>query len=102
MYTIFTREDLQTLLETITSNVYYQPPETIKLSYPCIIYSIKKVSIEHADNKPYKKAKHYSIMLIDYDPDSVLLEKIEALPTCAFDLHYVANNLYHDVYTIYY
>lgn len=93
---------MQTLLETIADNVYFQPPENIILAYPCIIYTRKKVSIEHADNKPYKKGVQYSIMLIDSDPDSVLLEKIEALPMCAFDTHYVANNMYHDVYTIYY
>ena len=96
------REDLQTLLETLASNVYFQPPESVKLSYPCIIYSRNRVSIKHADNKPYQKGIQYSVMLIDYNPDSLILEKLEALPTCSFDRHYVADNLYHDVYTIYF
>ena len=33
-----TRLDLQSYLKTLTANVYFQPPENVKLNYPCIIY----------------------------------------------------------------
>jgi hypothetical protein len=32
------RLQLQTLLETLTEHVYFQPPENLKVQYPCIVY----------------------------------------------------------------
>ena len=97
-----TRLELQTLLETVCSNVYFQPPETVKMIYPCILYSRNKVDTTFADNLPYSHTVGYKVTVIDKDPDSLIPEKVSMLPMCLFDRHYTINNLNHDVYNIYY
>jgi hypothetical protein len=41
-------------------------------------------------------------MLITSDADSTLADQLAVLPMCAFVRQYQANNLYHDVFNIYY
>lgn len=90
------------LLEVLgTNNVYFQPPESMKLLYPCIIYRRNRNEMHHADNKPYKKNMQYEIILVDKDPDSVYLDKLTNLPGIRFDRHYASDNLNHDVFTIF-
>lgn len=99
-----TRLQLQELLElTINStNVYFQPPASVKLNYPCVVYSRLKEDTTFANDRPYNKSTGYKVTVIDRNPDSPLLAKIADLPMCGFDRHYTADNLNHDVYTIYY
>lgn len=82
--------------------VYFQPPESIKLTYPCIIYKFMGVSTLHADNIKYKNAKRYEVTLIDKNPDSAFYEALLELAYCSFDRTFVNDNLHHYVYTIYY
>ena len=98
------RVQLQTILEDLmsSSNVYYQPPESVKLRYPCVIYSRSSIDTTFADDKPYVHRIRYKITIIDKNPDSELPGKVAALPMCVFDRHYVADNLNHDVYNLYY
>lgn len=98
------RADLQTLLETIlgSNNVYFQPPSTIKMSYPCIVYRRDNIDTEFADNKPYRHVTRYLVTVIGSDPDSEIPKKIAELPMCIFDRFYTANNLNHDVYRLFF
>lgn len=96
------RLDLQSILESITRNVYFQPPTNIQMSYPCIVYRRSNAKTSFAGNKPYTNDKRYQIMVIDKDPDSLILDKIALLPTCVFERHYTAENLNHDIYNLYY
>ena len=82
--------------------VYFQPPETIKLTYPCIIYSRDSANTIYANNKPYCNTWRYQLMVIDKDPDSVIPKILATLPMCRFNRHYTKNNLNHDVFNIYY
>ena len=41
-------------------------------------------------------------MIIDSEPDTPLFDEISQLKMCLFERHYVADNLNHDVFTIYY
>ena len=84
------------------SCVYYQPPASVKLVYPCIIYTLDKIDTRHADNNPYIQKERYSLTVIDRDPDSEVMELVKKLPMCTFDRHYTADNLHHFVFTIYY
>lgn len=95
---------LQTLLEQIlgSRNVYFQPPENVKMIYPCIVYSRSSGDSQYADDTSYIFKNRYQIMVIDKNPDGPVLDKIRKLPLCSFDRHYVVNNLNHDVYNIYY
>lgn len=97
------REQLQTLLEGITDNVYFQPPESKKIEYPCIVYSRGTIGKTlFADNKPYHHQVRYTLTIIDKNPDSELPGKVAELPMCSFERHYTKDNLNHDIYNIYY
>lgn len=99
------REELQMVLESIlgSRNVYFQPPESFKLSYPCIVYELGNVSMLYANDKPYLHDKSYTVTLIDGDPDSELvLQLLLQLPYCDFDRYYAADNLNHWVFTLFY
>ena len=98
------RLELQTLLEMIlgSRNVYYQPPASVMMRYPAIVYSRYDIENVHANNNVYAQHTAYSVTVIDKNPDSEFLKKISVLPLCSFDRHYVADNLNHDVFTLYY
>ena len=98
------RLELQTLLEEIlgSSNVYYQPPESVKMSYPAIVYSLKNMKNNFANNSVYTQYTDYEIIVIDKDPDSEIVSKISKLPLCMFDRTYVSDNLNHTVFTLSY
>ena len=98
------RPNLQTVLEDIlgSRNVYYQPPESIKMQYPAIVYSRSEVANKHANNSVYMQSFFYELTIIDKNPDSEIVEKVSKLPKCRFNRHYVSDNLNHDVFTLYY
>ena len=97
------RLDLQAKFEAIlgSRNVYFQPPESVKLSYPAIVYAIKDVETTFADNRAYLKAPPYEVTLIDKNPDNVFVEAILDIPYCTFDRHFKADNLNHYVFTLF-
>ena len=98
------RLDLQTKLETLlgSKNVYYQPPASVRMNYPAIVYSRSNIENRHADDDVYVQAYFYEVIVIDEDPDSEIIENISKLPGCRFDRHYTSDNLNHDVFTLYY
>lgn len=98
------RLDLQIKLEELLGkrNVYYQPPETIKMKYPAIRYSKSDIKSRYADNAKYSNHNLYEIIVIDNDPDNEVIQKILELPLSSYDRHYTSNNLHHDVINLYY
>lgn len=93
----------QTLVDILGSkNVFYTPPESVKLSYPAVVYSLTTVFSAHANNEPYLATPQYEVILIDNNPDSGLFEKFLALPYTRYNRHYVADNLDHYVFTTYF
>lgn len=84
------------------SRVYFQPPSTLKMKYPCIVYQRNNYAPFHADDILYNGKKSYTVTVIDPDPDSEIPDKIRHLPLCRFDRFYTSDNLNHDVFNIYY
>ncbi len=84
-----------------SKNVYFQPPASLALKYPCIIYERDNVDIIYANDIPYSHKIRYKITIVDYDPDSPIPGKVAMLPTAKFVTSYKANKLNHDVYEIY-
>lgn len=72
------------------------------MRYTAIRYSKSSYYIAHANNSIYSKLTRYEVVVIAQSPDDPVIDKILELPYCAFDQHYVAENLYHDVFTLYY
>lgn len=95
---------LQSELEKLlgSRNVYYQPPESIKMEYPAIVYSKTNIKSTFADDAAYSFSRCYEIIVIDTKPDNSVIDKLLNLPYCSFNRHYKADNLNHDVLTLYY
>lgn len=98
------RLKLQTLLEELlgSRNVYFQPPSSVFMKYPAIVYSRDDIRNEHANNQTYIQSTAYQVTVIDSDPDSEIVKKVASLPMCVYDRHYVVDNLNHDTFILYY
>ena len=83
-------------------NVYFQPPESVKMKYPAMVYSLSGMRNNHANNKVYAQMRSYQITVIDASPDSLISDRISKLPYCSFDRFYPSDGLNHYVYTLYY
>jgi hypothetical protein len=84
------------------SRVYFQPPSTIKLEYPCIIYSRSDQKNFFSNDRIYLGMDQYLVTIVDRNPDSLIPKKIQELPYCKFSTHFTKDGLNHDVYTLYY
>lgn len=96
------RIKLQNILEEIlgSRNVYFQPPENIKMKYPAIVYTRSDIKNTYADNEVYKQDNVYQITVIDANPDSDIVKKISKLPMCRYNRNFKSDNLNHDVFVI--
>ncbi len=98
------RLELQQLLKDLlgSDNVYFQPPATVEMKYPAIVYHRDDVQTNHANDKPYHIRKRYQVMVIDPNPDSPIPDLVAALPLCEFDRFYTADNLNHDTFKLFF
>lgn len=85
-----------------SKNVYFQPPASMHLKYPCIIYQYETGDTQFADDLPYIFVRKYQIQVIDPNPDTEIPDKITRLPRCLNDRNYTADNLNHYTFNIYY
>ena len=84
-------------------NVYFQPPESVKLKFPCIVYSLDNYDIRYADDLPYKIIAKYSLTIIDKDPDSTIKDAVlGSFSMCRLERVFTSNNLNHYTLTLYY
>ena len=98
------RLELHRILSNIegVKKAYFQPPATVKMMYPCIVYELNNMDTQYADDKPYSIMKSYTITVIDPDPDSNIKDSVALLPYCRFDRHFCVDNLNHDTFKLYY
>lgn len=93
------------LMETTgLSKCYYDPPASIRMEYPCILFQLSSNYVLHADNMAYKSRFRWSVTIVDpvsTNGENYIAEML-ALPYCAFDRHYATDNLHHYVFDIYY
>jgi hypothetical protein len=87
------RGELHTMLISVLGSTHV---------YPCIVYSRSGVKADFADDRLYINKKRYMVTVIDSNPDSLIPDKLAALPLCSFDRHFTSNNLNHDVYSMYF
>lgn len=97
------RLELQIKLEEILGSreVYFDPPESVRMTYPAIVYSRSNIRSVFANNSPYRHSIAYEVTVIDPDPDGEYLTQLNTLSLCRHDRHYVADNLHHDTYTLF-
>ena len=99
------RLELQYKLEELlgSENVYFQPPETIKLKYPCIIYSLDPTYTAHADNRNYITTNRYHIKHIYKKLSNTLKDEfLNEFMMISHDNAMIADSMYNDDFTLYF
>ena len=84
-------------------NVYFQPPASVMMKYDAIRYSLAEPNLKRADDKVYLKVNRYEGLVITRDPDSTIADDIlHHFEMCSLGRPYVADNLNHFPFTLYY
>jgi hypothetical protein len=84
-------------------NVYFQPPESVKMKYDAIRYALGGKTIVRANNKAYRSTNQYEGVVITKDPDTTIPDQLIArFEMCSVGRPYVSDNLHHYPFTIYY
>lgn len=99
------RIELQVMLEELlgSRNVYFQPPATLRLSYPCIVYHRDPIQIQRADNMNYKRDVRYNLTYITREADHMdFIQKVLDIPKTSHNQSYTSDNLYHEIFQITY
>lgn len=96
------RLKLHEILCGIINNVYYQPPSTVKMKYPAIVYAREDIDNVFADDSVYAQSHSYQITVIDENPDSEIVMAVSKLPRCRFNRHFTSENLNHDTFILIY
>lgn len=85
-----------------SNNVYFQPPESVKINYPAIIYSRSDIDNKYADDSIYDKTIKYQVTIVDHNPDSEIVNRMTSFKFAVYDRHYIVNGLNHDQFTVHY
>ena len=85
-----------------SENVYYQPPANLRMKYPCICYELAKIQNRDADNRVYRQNFRYTLTVIDTKPDSEMTAAVSELTKASHDRQFISDNLYHDVFSVWY
>ena len=98
------RLSLQKELEKLAgANVYFQPPASVHLAYPCVIYNLAAGDIKRADDSVYSYTNRFELIFIYKKPNMEIVEKVmRAFPMCSVSRIYIADNLYHYAFNLYY
>lgn len=83
-------------------NVYFDPPENVKMKYPCFVYTLDTVFSTRADNKTYNSKRGYQVTYITKDSSDDMIEKFLELSYTSYQRRFFSDNLTHDVFHIYY
>lgn len=97
------RLDLQSELENFLPDVYFQPPSSKTMIYPCIVYGKNDKDQKFGNNGIYLSKQGYQITVIEHDPDSSVADNIEKhFTSCVISQYYTVDNLNHTTLNLYY
>lgn len=83
-------------------SVYFQPPESIRINYPAIVYSRENYDNDFANDQVYQTRRKYSVTVITKDPDSDIPDRLNTFKYSRLSRHFVSEGLYHDVFDIFF
>ena len=97
------RIDLQSKLEELlgSRNVYYNPPDNLRMQYNAIRYSRSIQQTAYADDRKYKNMNRYDLIVITRESDPEVVDKLLELQYCSMGNPYKADNLNHYPLTLY-
>ena len=69
------RISLQVELEGLAGrNVYFQPPASVQLVYPCVIYNLSAGDAKRADDSVYTYTNRFELIFIYRKPNIEIIE----------------------------
>ena len=89
----------------ITSNVYYNPPSSVSMNFPCFRFNENNTYSIRADNKAYLNTRRWLITYITTDEEEVetVIDKMLGyFQMCNNESVYKADNLVHIVFNLYF
>jgi len=89
------RELYNRLVEEYTPNVYWNPPENFKMSYPCIIYSLVDTNDIYADNKKAIYNEVYELTWISFDKEDLKLDKLMHDDHATYNSYFLSDAMHH-------
>ena len=95
----------QLYLVNNTKNVYYNPPSSIKMEFPCFRFELNNVDVKHADNKAYARKKRWAVTYISRNVEDIEIvseQMFDIFQYCNFDTSFRADNLNHAVFNLYF
>ena len=99
------RSELNTKFKSIlgNNNVYFQPPESVKLKYDCIIYKDVTPFLRRANNFVYILQHKYQITYVTSNPTSPIVDQmLHEFQMIDRVNDFVSDGLYHYVYELYF
>lgn len=97
------RLDFQRELRTHAQYAYYMRPQNNKMAYPCFVYKNVTPKQVKADNRNYLTIPCYDVLYIsDTENEGIIEEMTSAFGHCMAGAPYIADDLFHYPFTIYY
>lgn len=99
------RLELQERLEQFLGSrqVYFQPPASIRLIYPCVVYKLGSGDARYANNHLYKYMHNYDVTFIFKQPSLGTIEQfLSEFSMSRLNATYCSDNLYHYVFSLYF
>jgi hypothetical protein len=84
----------------VVPNVYYEPPDNIKMAYPAIRYARFNAKVVNADNIDFYFSRIYRIHVITRDPDETMSLSVKALPYTKLRSEGIINGMHQTVIDI--
>lgn len=90
-----------------TDNVYYQPPSSVKIKYPCIIYEERPNDERYADDSVYLAHDNWDVTIVrnyvDREKTAEIVENFKShFKYRRHNQHFISDNLIHDVFQLTY
>lgn len=91
------------MAEVTKATVYFQPPENVKMKYPCAVYDLDMVYTQSADNRNYINTDRYDVTYISRSPSvDIVNEIMKSFSMINMNRSYTMDGLYHYNFTLYY
>lgn len=98
---LMNQQTLHSRLTAIVTRAYFQPPASIKMDYPCVVYRLADTWDLNADNTNYLRMLRYDVVYITKSPADDNVLSLLNLEHTNLNSTYEKDNLYHYSYTIY-
>ena len=89
-------------IDGVRCRCFFLPPESVKMCYPAIVYRLVDIDKTYENDGVYLSKRRYTIVVIDKDPDTNLVQKVTNLPMSRFDRHFKKDNLNHYIFNVYF